>query len=72
MEKVFYEISQNSQGNDRAKVSFFNKFTGLRPACVTLLEKALVQVFSCEFCESSKNTVFYRTALVVASENICG
>ena len=36
---------------------FFNKVAGLRPA--TLLKKeALAQVFSCEFCEISKNTFF--------------
>ena len=28
----------------------------------------LVQVFSCEFCEISKNTFFYRTPLVTVSE----
>ena len=26
------------------------------------------QVFSCEFCEISKNTIFYRTPPVAASE----
>ena len=45
---------------------FFNKVAGMRPA--TLLKKeTLAQVFSCEFCEISKNTLFYRTYLVVAS-----
>ena len=34
---------------------FFNKIAGLRP------------VFSCEFCEISKNTLFHRTPLVAAS-----
>ena len=39
---------------------FFNKVAGLRPA--TLLKKeTLAQVFSCELCEVSKNTFFYRT-----------
>ena len=34
----------------------------------TLLEKeTLAQVFSCEFCEISKNTFSYRTPPVVAS-----
>ena len=49
--------------------AFFNKVAGLRPA--TLLKnriwsqasnfikrETLVQVFSCEFCEISKNTFF--------------
>ena len=43
---------------------FFNKVAG-RPA--TLLKKTLAQVFSCEFCEISKNTFFYRTPPVAAS-----
>ena len=35
----------------------------------TLLKKeTLVQVFSCEFCEISKNTFSYRTPPVAASE----
>ena len=35
----------------------FSKIAGLRPA--TLLKKeALEQMFSCEFCEISKNTFF--------------
>ena len=40
---------------------FFNKVAGLRPA--TLLKKeALAQVFSCEFCEISKNTFLQITS----------
>ena len=35
---------------------FFNKVAGLSPS--TLLKKRLAQVFSCEFCEFSKNTFF--------------
>ena len=30
-------------------------------------KETLAQVFSCEFCEISKNTFFYRTSLVAAS-----
>ena len=30
-------------------------------------KETLVQVFSCEICEISKNTSFYRTPLVAAS-----
>ena len=47
---MFFEISQNSQENTCAKV-FLNILVGL-----TL-------VFSCEFCEVFKNTLFYRTSL---------
>ena len=38
----------------------------MRPT--TLLKKRLAQVFSCEFCEISKNTFSYRTPPVPASE----
>ena len=37
---------------------FFNKV-----ACNYIKKEALVQVFSCEFCELSKSTFFYRTPL---------
>ena len=37
------------------------------PACL-LKKEALAQVFSCEFCEISKSTFFYRSPLVAASE----
>ena len=53
MKKVFLEISLNSQENTCARVSFLIKLT-------------LELVFSCEFCEISKNTFFYRTPLVAA------
>ena len=33
-----------------------------------LFKKKLAQVFSCEFCEISKNTFSYRTPPVAASE----
>ena len=39
VKKVFLEIWQNSQENTCARVSFFNKVAGLRPA--TLLKKRL-------------------------------
>ena len=50
--KVFLEISQNSQENFITKD--FNK------------KETLAQVFSCEFCEISKNTFFHKTPLVAA------
>ena len=40
----------------------FNKVAGLRPE-----KETLAQVFSCEFCEISKNTFFRRTPLEAAS-----
>ena len=47
-----------------------NKVAGLRPATLLKLRLTLVQMFSCEFCEVSKNTYFYRMPLVAASENL--
>ena len=52
--KKLLEILQNSQENTCAKVSFLKK-------------EALAQVFSCEFCEISKNTFSYRTPPMAAS-----
>ena len=41
---------------------FLSKVAGLRPqACSFIKKKTLVQVFSWEFCEVSKNTFLYRT-----------
>ena len=53
-EKVFLKISQNLQENTCARI-FINKET-------------LAQVFSYEFCEIFKNTFFYRTLPVDASD----
>ena len=63
--KVLLKISQNSQENTCARVSFLIKLQALRPA--TLL-KTLAQVLSCEFCEIFKNNFFYRTPLMAASD----
>ena len=65
MKKVFLNISQNSQENTCARVSFLIKLQA-RP-CNFSKKETLAQVFSCEFCEISKNTFFYRTPLVAAS-----
>ena len=47
---------------------FFNKVAGLRPkACNFIKKESLAQVFSCEFCEISKNTFSYRTPPLAAS-----
>ena len=43
-------------------LSDFAKFTGKTP-----VPESLTQVFSCEFCEISKNIFFHRTPLVAAS-----
>ena len=36
-------------------------------SCNFIKKETLGQVFSCEFCDISKNTFFYRTSLVAAS-----
>ena len=65
LKKVFLEISQNSQENTCARVSFLKS---CRPEpCNFIKNETLAQVFSCEFCEISKNTFFHRTPLVAAS-----
>ena len=53
LEIVFLEISNNSQENTCTTVSFL---------------ETLTQVFSCEFCEISKNIFLHKTPLVAASE----
>ena len=63
--KVFLEISQNSQENTCARVSFLIKLQG---SGLQLFKKeTLAQVFSCEFCEISKNTFFKKHLWATAS-----
>ena len=52
---MLLEILQNSQEDTYARAYF--------------LTKTLAQVFSCAFCEISKNTFSYRAPPVAASEN---
>ena len=52
-ENVFLEISQNSQENTCARVSFLMKLQV--EACNFIKNETLAQVFSCELCEISKN-----------------
>ena len=53
-------------GKDLCQSLFFNKVKGLRPA-ILLKKKSLVHVFSCEFCEISKNNFFIKHLRVTAS-----
>ena len=53
--KVFLEISQHSQENTCARVSFLIK---LQASGNLLKKETLAQVFSCEICEISINTFF--------------
>ena len=66
MKKVFLEVSQNSQENTCARISFLIKM--LAEACNFIKIETLVQMFYCEFCEISRNTFIYRTPPVAAFE----
>ena len=59
VEKVFLEISQNSQENTCAIVSFLIKLQA--SACNVIKKETMARVFSCEFCEIPKKTFSYRT-----------
>ena len=56
-------------GNTCARVSFFDKVAGLR-AAILCKKKALAQMFSCEFCEISKDTFIHRRLLVAAFDRL--
>ena len=60
VKKVFLKISQNSEENTYVGVSFFNKLASLRPATLFKTETP-THVFSFKFCETFKNTFFWRT-----------
>ena len=59
-------------------ILFRSSFSGLltdgeakKPqTCIFIKKDTLAQVFSCEFCEISKNTFFHRAPLVAAFKNI--
>ena len=57
-EKVFSEISQNSQENTCARVPETLSIKLQAEACNFIEKETLVQVFSCWFCEISKSTFF--------------
>ena len=63
---MFLEISQNSQGNTCAGVTFLIKLPFLD--CNFMIKETLEQAFACEFCEISRNTFSYRTPPLAASE----
>ena len=67
LKKVFLEISQNSQENTCARVSFLIK---LQAAPATLLKKRLWHRCSpVNFAKFLSTPFFYRIPLVAASEN---
>ena len=65
VKKLFLKISQNSQENTCARVSFLIKLQA--QACNFIIKETLAQVFFCEFCEISQNIFSYRTPPVAAS-----
>ena len=65
--RCFLKIPQNSQENACARVSFLIKLQASASACNFIKKETLAHVFSCEFCEISKNTFSYRTPPVAAS-----
>ena len=56
-------------GENLCQSLFLNEVAGLRRPVTLFKKEALAQVFSCEFCEISKNTFLHRTPLVAASAN---
>ena len=82
VQKLFLKISQNSQENICARISFFNKTAGLRPAtlfkktlwhrsfeaCNFIKKEILAQVFPRKFFKISKNNFLYRTPSMAASQ----
>ena len=61
---MFLEISRNSQENTWCQGLFFIRLRA--EACNFIKKESLAQVFSCEFCEISKNTFFYTKPPVAA------
>ena len=62
------EISQNSQESKFTRVIQSLLIKLQASAWQLYLKKTLAQVFSCEFCEISKNPFLHRTPLVAASD----
>ena len=61
---VFSEIRKIHRKTPVPESLFWNKVA----ACNFIKKETLTQVFSCEFCQISKNTYFYRTPPVAASK----
>ena len=66
--KVLLEISQNSQENTCARVSFLIKFKAGKHLCQSLFFNKVVGL---DLGEISKNTFYYRTPLVATSVSGC-
>ena len=59
-----YKICSSTPANLRHNQK---QYSGGIQACNFIKKETLAQVFSCEFCEISKNTYLYRRPLVAAS-----
>ena len=68
LEKVVLEISQNSQENTCAIVSFLIKLQV--QACNFSKKETMAQVFSYEFCEIPKNAFFTEHLRTTASSKL--
>ena len=69
LRNVFLQFSQNSQENTCVRVSFLIK---LQASVYNFIKKeTLAQLFSCEFCEISKNTFFTGHLWATASGSLC-
>ena len=66
IKKLFLKISQYSQEN--TCVGGGRRRPGRRPA--TLIKETPTEPFSCEYCEISQNSFFYRTPEVAASRRL--
>ena len=64
VKKVVFRNFAKFTGKHLCQSIFFNKVE----AWNFIKKETLAQMFSCEFCEISKNTFFHRTPLVAASE----
>ena len=64
--KVFLKISQNSQENTCARISFLVKLQA--EPCNFIKKETLAKVFSCEFREIFKNTFFTELLWTTASD----
>ena len=60
--------AKSSRPDVFCKTGVLRNFAKLTRKHNFITKESLAQVFSCEFCEISKNTYFYRTPLVAASE----
>ena len=70
VKKVFLEILQKSQEKSFVRACFLIKLQVSGLQLCQKREEILAQLFSCEFCEISKNTFYYKTALVTASDSL--